>query len=178
MTNKNHQVWRVFYTAARAEMKCERRLDEQSIEVFLPKYRTVRQWSDRKKWITEPLFRNYIFARVDEAERIQVLQTDGIVRCIAFAGRLASLSGEEVEQLKIAQRCPDKISHLETYRPKLGEHVEIKEGPLRGLKGEVVQHRGSTFIVLVVSAIRQAVRVEVPAHLVKREDSRKMDALS
>ena len=54
-------IWRVFYTRARAEKKCEERLQDRRIEVLVPKKKEVRQWSDRKKEVTVPLFRNYLF---------------------------------------------------------------------------------------------------------------------
>ena len=69
--------WRVFYTQARAEKKCEQRLVQRRVEVYLPTHKVVRQWKDRKKKVVEPLFRNYIFVRVDEQERLHVLRNCG-----------------------------------------------------------------------------------------------------
>ena len=85
------QKWRVFYTQARAEKKCEQRLGQRGVEVYLPTHKVVRQWKDRKKKVVEPLFRNYIFVRVDEQERLHVLQTPGIVRCVSFGGTPAEV---------------------------------------------------------------------------------------
>ncbi|MFP4228422.1 MAG: transcription termination/antitermination NusG family protein, partial [Salinivenus sp.] len=45
-------VWRVFYTRARAEKKCETRLQDRGIDVLVPKKTEIRQWSDRKKKVT------------------------------------------------------------------------------------------------------------------------------
>lgn len=161
--------WRVFYTAARAEKKCEARLRERRIDVFLPKYETIRQWADRKKKVVEPLFRNYIFAQVDERERLAVLQTDGIVRCVVFNGEPAEVPGHEIEQLQIALRDPSKLDVIDYPRPAVGEQVIITGGPFQGLKGEVVQHRGQTHVLIRITPIRQAVRVNVQADWVQRE---------
>ena len=38
------KVWRVFYTRSRAEKRVENLLEEQDLEVFLPKRAEVRQW--------------------------------------------------------------------------------------------------------------------------------------
>ncbi len=156
-------VWRVFYTRARAEKKCEELLQERDIEVFLPKQLVIRQWRDRKKKIVEPLFPNYIFAQVDEDTRLRVLQTPGIVRCVSFDGKPARVSEAEMEQLQIAQRDPHRLRRLEGPLPRIGEEVTITEAPLRGLRGKVMEHRGQVHLIVQVTAIRQALRVQVPA---------------
>lgn len=167
-SNKS-RIWRVFYTNARAEKKCERILNEQDVEVFLPKCEVVRQWKDRKKKVVEPLFRNYIFAQVNERERLDVLKMPGIVRTVSFGGTLAVVRDDEMEQLKIAQQAPRRLSLLTFPLPEIGEEVTITEAPLRGLRGQVIEHRGQTHLILHVSAIRQAVRVNIPAEWVQTD---------
>ncbi|MFQ5571206.1 MAG: UpxY family transcription antiterminator [Rhodothermales bacterium] len=165
------RIWRVFYTTPRAEKKCEERLQQRRVEVFLPKCVVVRQWKDRKKKVVEPLFKNYLFAQVDEHERLRVLRTPGIVRCVSFGGNPATVSEAEIEQLKIAQNDPKRLLVIDYPLPKLGARVTVTEGPLRGLCGEVMQHRSQTHIILRVTAIRQAVRVNVPAAWVQTDRS-------
>ena len=163
--------WRVFYTTARAEKKCAQRLQTQDIDVFLPTYVTLRQWADRKKKVVEPLFRNYLFAQVDEAERLRVLQTPGIVRCVAFDGQPARVIPGEIEQLQIAQKAPDRLAPIAYPRPGIGAPVAIVDGPFRGLRGEVVRHQGEMHIVLRITSIQQALRVSVQADWVQADPS-------
>ncbi|RMF53285.1 MAG: UpxY family transcription antiterminator [Bacteroidetes bacterium] len=158
-----HPVWRVFYTAPRAEKKCERRLEERGITVFLPKRAVMRQWKDRKKKVIEPLFPNYIFAQVDERDRLRVLQTDGIVRTVMFGRAMAEVSEEEIENLRLTQNDPWRLAPLTTPLPARGTKVEVTEGPFAGLRGEVISHRGEEHVVLVIPSIRQAVRINIPA---------------
>ena len=68
----HQQLWRVFYTKPRAEMAAEKR----------PFPRT---WSDRQKKVIEPLFRSYIFAKVNELGRLDVLRDDAILTTIRDA---------------------------------------------------------------------------------------------
>ncbi len=163
--------WRVFYTLPRAEKKCETRLAQRHVEVFLPTCEVVRQWKDRKKKVVEPLFKNYIFARVDEQDRLRVLQTPGIVRCVSFGGAPAEVAAEEIAQLQIAQKDPSQLLRIDYPPPGIGEAVTVVEGPLRGLHGEVIEHRGQLYVVIRVAAIRQAVRVSVPAAWVQADPS-------
>jgi transcription antitermination factor NusG len=158
--------WRVFYTRARAEKKCEERLQNCGVEIFLPKRAVIRQWADRKQRVMEPLFRNYIFACVGEKERLRVLRTSGIVRCVGFQGKPAQLRNEEIEQLKRTQQVPARLS-ITDLRPPVGDPVTISKGPLQGLFGEVIEHRKQTYLLVRVEAIRHAVKVEVPARWVE-----------
>lgn len=160
------RLWRVFYTRARAEKKAETRLQDRRIDVLVPKKKEVRQWSDRKKEVTVPLFRNYLFARVDEKDRLRVLRTKGIVRCVHFDGEPARLREETVEQLQTAQQAPERLS-VADLRPPVGETVTVTDGPLQGLTGEVKEHRGQMHILVRVKAIRQAMKVQVPADWVE-----------
>jgi transcription antitermination factor NusG len=155
--------WRAFYTHARAEKKCEYRLEEKNIEVFLPVQTEIRQWKDRKKKVEVPLFRNYIFARVDERRRIDVLQTQGIVRCISFGGVLAEVKQEEIDQIKLLQTCPERLEKVDVLPSQLvGSNVKIDRGPLRGLKGEIIDIRGDTRLIVRITSLNMAMKVEVP----------------
>lgn len=161
--------WRVFYTTARAEKKCAERLRERQVEVFLPTYVTLRQWADRKKKVVEPLFRNYLFARVDEQDRLRVLQTAGIVRCVSFGGRPAIVDPDEVNQLQLAQQDPERLTPIAYPRPDIGERVVVVDGPMRGLRGEVVRHQGQIHVVVRILEIQQALRVSVQADWVQAD---------
>ena len=158
----------MFYTRARAEKKCEERLQRRQIEVLVPKRTEIRQWSDRKKEVTVPLFRNYLFARVDEQDRLRTLKTNGIVRCVHFHGEPARLREETIEQLKTTQKAPDRLT-VTDLRPPVGETVTITDGPLQGLTGEVREHRGQAYLLVRVEAIRQGVKVEVPSDWVSAD---------
>lgn len=165
------RIWRVFYTRARAEKKAEQRLENRHVDVLVPKKTEVRQWSDRTKEVTEPLFRNYLFAEVDERDRIRVLRTNGIVRCVHFDGEPARLREETVQRLKKMQAAPDRLSTVD-LRPQVGATVTITDGPerLRGLTGEVMEHRGKTYVLVRVRAVRQAVKMEINAKWVEEAE--------
>ena len=167
---RNHSLstrWLVFYTMARAEKKCEDRLQDQGVEVFVPKCKVVRQWKDRKKKVTVSLFPNYLFANVDEYDRLKVLQTNGIVRMITFGGQPAEMTGEEIEQLRITQNAPELLETLSQSRVPVGTPVKIEDGPMAGLRGKVVEHRGESYLVVEVHSIKQAVKVNVPDAMVR-----------
>ncbi len=159
------RYWRVFYTAPRAEKKCRDRLEDQAIDVFLPTRKVEREWSDRTKTVTEPLFRSYIFANVNERERLTVLRTNGIVRNVSFNGKIARVRSEVIEQLKEYQKHPQTLEVIDIPPP--GTEVTVTDGPMKGMKGEVIEHRGQHRLVLRIDAIRQAVSVEISSESIQ-----------
>lgn len=149
---------------------------EQDIEVFLPKVAVDRKWKDRTKRVEEPLFRSYIFAHVTERERVRVLQMQGIVRTLAFGGQLAEMTTDEITQLRLTQADTSRLALMEQWRPPVGATIEVVEGPFAGLKGEVLQQRGQAYLVIRISALRQAVKVNVPLAWVKSTSASAADS--
>jgi transcription antitermination factor NusG len=62
------QKWYAAYTKPRYEKKAKHYLDQQEIANWLPMQRLRRQWSDRVKWVEEPVFKSYIFVHISESQ--------------------------------------------------------------------------------------------------------------
>ena len=58
--------WHVIYTKSKWEKKVEGLLLKSGIESWCPVQKKERQWSDRKKIIEEPLFRSYVFVKIEK----------------------------------------------------------------------------------------------------------------
>ncbi len=129
--------WLVIYTKPRNEKKVAERLAEKGFEVYCPLVTTIRQWSDRRKKVKVPLINSYLFIRVAEHRRDEVLQDPGVVRFIFWLGRPAVVREEEIEALKdILDIGSDiQVSNQEFER---GQLVKIGEGAFKGLDGEIV----------------------------------------
>ena len=162
------RIWRVFYTKPRSEKRAARRLEQAGYDILLLLRTSIRQWSDRKKLVEEPLFPGYLFAHVNEKKRLGVLQDEAIVRCVAFGGRLAAVTPEDIAQLRILLNAPDRLEAIEREAFPVGSEVYIDRGPLRGVRGRVSDHPKTHYLIVDVPSIRQAVRVHVPAAWVRR----------
>ena len=78
MSTIDTDKWYVIKTMSRAEKKTAERLYSMGFTTYLPLQTTIKQWSDRKKWVHFPLFRSYVFARIHLKENIFVLQSIGV----------------------------------------------------------------------------------------------------
>jgi len=127
--------WYPLYTKPRHEAKALEQINAKGIEVFLPTIVILRQWCDRKKKVTEPLFKSYIFIHATEKERNMAVTCDAVLKSITFDGKIASIPEREIESLKILLKTPEKIKVLTEITK--GQIVLIESGPFAGVEGFV-----------------------------------------
>ena len=72
----------MFFKKSKTEKKVFERLSNLGIDAYCPCQRTLKKWSDRKKWVNEPVFKSYIFVKSpdSESQKLQILNTPGVVR--------------------------------------------------------------------------------------------------
>lgn len=81
--------WYVLYTKVHHEFKAQIQLNNLNIKNYLPANSRLKQWSDRKKKVREPLLKGYIFINATEKERLIALEQSSIVRCLFDNGKPA-----------------------------------------------------------------------------------------
>lgn len=127
--------WYALYTKPRHEFKALDQISSFDITTYLPTTTVLKQWSDRKKKITEPLFKSYIFINADEQERNLALSGNSIIKTIFFNGKPAVIPDWEIENLKLLL---SNTSNVTVYNGIIkGTKVEIASGPMIGLEGVV-----------------------------------------
>ena len=75
LLDPNEPHWYAAYTKSRTEKKILARLLAAGFEAYLPIRRKRHQWSDRLKWVEEPLIKSYIFIRVNEKDYYNAINT-------------------------------------------------------------------------------------------------------
>jgi transcription antitermination factor NusG len=161
--------WYIWYTKPRAEKKVNERLLSKNIEAFLPIRRELRQWSDRKKWVDSPLFGGYIFTRISPREWETVNYTEGILTYVRLEGKAATLRSDQVEEIKAMCGLSESVEVIDAADiPAIGEEVNIKGGPFKGLKAQIVQHRGQQKIAVHIEQLGKIVMLQLPVRYVQR----------
>src|ERR1700721_697304 len=92
--------WYALYTAPRHEKFVADRINRQGIDCFLPLYRSMRRWKDRRKELALVLFPGYVFVQIALDRRLQVLQLPGAVRFVTANGQVTPLPDDEIENLR------------------------------------------------------------------------------
>lgn len=158
----NQANWYVAYVHARSEKKVAGRLAKLNITHFLPLIKTVRQWSDRKKTVSIPLFNGYIFVYGDAATLAQIRMTAGVVNYIYADGKPAVVSEKVIHTI---QQFIDAGVPLETSGDTFftGEKVRITSGPLVNTTGELVDVRNEKQFIVRIELIQQVIILKIPA---------------
>jgi len=160
MNSQPHR-WFAIQTLSRHEKVVRGQLEMRNVEHFLPTMKRLSQWTDRKKEIEVPLFAGYCFARFSLANRLPVLQSQGVVCVVGSGGRPEPIPDEEIESLRILINSPFDYVCCPYLRE--GMLVEVIRGPLQGVKGRVVREAKPCRLVLSISLIQRAVTIEIDA---------------
>ncbi len=154
--------WYAVHTRSRFEQKVYDGFCGKSIEVFLPKAQVMSRRKDRRKKILIPLLPGYVFVHSDlePEEYWDIIKTVGVVRMVGFEGKPVPAKEEEISSLMILDGT-DRTVQNRTYM-KSGDRVMIMEGPLKGLVGFYLRHKGqSDKVVVSVELLHRSLAVEI-----------------
>jgi transcription antitermination factor NusG len=111
-----------------------------------------RQWSDRKKIIEEPLFRSYVFVKIEKEEHSKVLGTIGVVNFLYFEKKPAIIRDNEIETIrKYLGLANASIQVVNMTNLPAQTKVSINQGLFMGQKGEVIRSGKKTVFVQLQS---------------------------
>lgn len=163
----NDLRWYAVYTRSRHEKVVAEELWKKQIEVFLPLHDKVSQWKDRKKTIQLPLFPGYLFVHAPLRDRrLDVLKVDSVVRIIGFNNEPVAIPDEQIQAVKtlvFSTLVFDPYPYL-----VVGDRVEIVRGPLKGLRGILLEKKNRLKFILSVDLILKSVACEVDASDVEK----------
>lgn len=145
--------WYAIYTKANGEKRLFSSLREMEIECYLPLKKVLRYWSDRKKWIEEPLFRGYIFAKVSYKEFFKVLNAPGVVCYVSFGGKAQPIPEVQINNIRTMVEQTEQEVTLTYKNIKRGQMADVIYGPLKGVQGEVVEIYGQERILIRLESL-------------------------
>lgn len=146
--NKN---WFVVYTRSRCEKKVYTVLTKRGVESYCPLNKCLRNWSDRKKVILEPLFRSYVFVRVSRQEIEKIKQhTSDIVNVVYWLGSPAIVREDEIKQIQLFLGEYQNVK-IEKREVRINDDIKIIQGPLMNKIGRIGEIRKNMVKVLIPS---------------------------
>ena len=147
--NKLH--WFAVYTKPRWEKKVARLLDEQGIENYCPLNKVVKQWSDRKKVVLEPLFKSYVFVRVAEEQKWGLKKINGILNFVYWLGKPAHIKDDEISIIRKFLNDFGDVKVEEQSKLKINSIVRIKQGIMMNYHGILIELSGKRAKVKIES---------------------------
>lgn len=142
------KTWYAVYTKPRWEKKVASLMLDNGIENYCPINKVTRQWSDRKKLVLEPVFKGYVFVRVEEDKKWQVAKIPGVLNFVYWLGKPAKIRDEEIDLIR---KFLNEFNDVQV-EPKgfvVNTEVRIKQGVLMNYKGVVVEVLGNRAVVRI-----------------------------
>ena len=140
--------WFALYTKPRWATKVNSLWNDKGVECYCPLNRVKRQWTDRIKTIEEPLFKSYVFVKVDDTERTKVRLTNGVINFVYWNGKPAIVKEKEIQ----------------TIKRFLDEHEAVQVRPMELMPNQVVLITSGAFMdqqAVVLDANKKEVRVAI-----------------
>lgn len=163
MTSKENEKdtsmnWYAIYTKPRWEKKVAQKLQELDIESYCPCVTEVRQWSDRKKKVTSPLFKSYVFVRLAEKQRSLVFNVPGVVQYIFWLGKPAVIRDCEIDTIRQWLE-DDRVEDVEIGHLTEGDKITIASGSFKGREA-VIDKVGKKRLRLLLKSLDCVINVK------------------
>ncbi len=123
---------------------------EKGFESYCPLNKVRRKWSDRVKVVEEPLFKSYVFVKVNTDDRTAIRMTPGAINFVYWQGKPAVIKEKEIVAIK---RFLDEYENVEVQAAplKVNQRVRITTGTLMDQEGKVLDIRHKTAKVAIDS---------------------------
>ena len=153
--SSEQKQWYALYTKPRQEFKAESQLLQLNVAHYIPTVTEVRQWSDRKKKVTEPLIRGYVFINASERERLASLELPSIVRCVSERGKPAIIPGNQIDNLK---KFIKENIHYEIFANIVkGSKIKITAGPFKDVEGIVMEEPTGKSLAVTIDLLNRTI---------------------
>jgi transcription antitermination factor NusG len=161
-------AWYAVYTKHQHEKSAADLLSRKGLEVLLPLYRTTRQWKDRAKIVSLPVFPCYLFLRTSLDRKLDVVKTPGVFWLVENGGHACSVPESDIDAIR---KITASSAHAEPHPYlKCGTLVRVRSGALSGVQGILTRVKNRYRVVLSVDLLQKAVAVEVEASNVEPLD--------
>jgi transcription antitermination factor NusG len=161
--------WYACYTRARHEKRVEALLRERGFESYLPTFPRLRQWKDRKKQVSWPLFPSYVFGCFSLRDLHRVLSIPGVATIVRTNGQPTPIRLDELENVRRFAQALAVTPVEPKFAPfvAVGQWVRVREGPFLGVCGIVLERRNRRRVLVGVEAIGQGLEVNIDTRLLE-----------
>ena len=158
--------WYAMYTRFKSEKIAAEYFDKQGIEAYVPVLSKTKRYTRKIKTYSIPLISCYVFVRLDSVNRNVALKNPYVLRFTSIGKEVIPIPDHEILLLKKITGELNSIELIDARDLRIGDQVEIIHGNLTGLKGYIIENRGSQDFVVGLDHIGIQLKIEIsPRHL-------------
>ena len=158
------RYWHAVYVRSRAEKKVLMQLEDMGVQAYLPLITQMKQWSDRRMKVQEPLFRSYVFVFSNEKEYIPILNVYGVVKFVTFERKAVIVPKNQILAIKKFvedYEHGEELKMLNNEDLKEGQLVRIITGPMKGLTGRLDTIQNKRHLIVFIDVVGQYIPVHI-----------------
>src|SRR5215469_4225786 len=133
--------WYAIRVKSNREWVTSNALKTKGYEVLLPSYRDGTFGRGRARYVERPLFPGYIFCNFDVNDRLPVMVVPGVVHIVGPGRKPEPV--DPIEITGVLALLESRLAMSPFEYPPVGEQVQVQTGPLRGVVGTVLAHKGA-----------------------------------
>ena len=165
MDEHNEMHWHALYVRSRSEKKVLSQLEDMGLQAYLPLITVVKQWSDRRKKVEEPLFKSYVFVYSNDKQYISILNVYGVVKFVCFEREAVVVPENQILAIKKFVReyeNGEEYKMMNNEELKVGQRVRIINGPMKGLVGQLKTICNKRHLIVYIDVVGQSIPVHLP----------------
>ena len=137
MELSDQAAWYVIHTRPKCEhLAAGLMLGLPDVETYCPRIKFQRNTKRGKVWFVEALFPSYFFARFVPAVSIRAVKhSQNVIRVVDFGGQMSPVADSVIQMIR--EEMDGQVIKEIHIGVKVGDMVELTDGPMRGLKGIV-----------------------------------------
>lgn len=163
----HHRSWYLIYTKPCGEQKAFSHLNEQGYETYLPRCRVTKRRQSRRITVTEAMFPNYLFIRLDNKQDnwAPIRSTPGVNRLVRFGLTPARVPQNFIDRLK-QNEDESGLQEITSLTFSRGDKVRLLDGPMAGYEAIYQTEKGSDRAMIMLNILGKLTQVELdPAAL-------------
>jgi transcriptional antiterminator RfaH len=165
-------AWYVIHSKPKCEhLAAGLMLGLPDVETYCPRIKFQRNTQRGKVWFIEALFPSYFFARFVPANSIRAVKhSQNVIRIVDFGGQMTPVPDSVIQTIR--EEMDGQIIKEIHIGVKVGDTVELTEGPMRGLKGIVNSIRnGDDRVKILMEFLGRESLVEVKSSHILTEQT-------
>jgi len=152
--------WLALVVRSRHEKSVKAILDSKGYRTSVPLVRCIHRRRSGSAWDSQkPLIAGYVFAAYDRDNPFRIVTTPGVVQIVGFGGAPGTIPDAEIEALERIAGSGLPVAGCGYTR--IGEAVELIDGPLKGIQGMVLRQAKVTRLVVGIELLQRSVAVEI-----------------
>ena len=156
------ESWFLLQTKPRQETRAFENLERQGIVSFCPQISVEKLSRGKRIQTQEVLFPGYLFISFDDQTitSTTIRSTRGVSHFVTSSGAPVQVPQQLIDGLK--DRVATGAVEASPNLPKIGDKLEILEGPFRGLDAIFSQPDGASRAIVLIKLLNQQVKATLP----------------